>query len=79
MALRKIPVSIAFPSVPASYALVDAPNAAITFSGGSNWYGSVIGKTVNDSGGTAVHFDRSLLVTITNGKFQIVGFNWSKF
>jgi len=63
----------------ASYALVDAPNAAITFSGGSNWYGSVIGKTVNDSGGTAVHFDRSLLVTITNGKFQIVGFNWSKF
>ena len=63
----------------ASYALVDAPNATITFSGGSNWYGAVIGKTVNDSGGTAIHYDRSLTTTITNGKFQIVGFNWSKF
>jgi hypothetical protein len=63
----------------ASYAVVDAPNAAITFSGGSNWFGAVIGKTVNDSGGTAVHYDRSLASNAAAGKFQLVGFTWNKF
>lgn len=63
----------------ASYALVNAPNAAITFSGGSSWYGAVIGATVNDSGGTDVHYDRSLASSAVAGKFQVIGFTWNKF
>ncbi len=42
------------------YALVYAPTAAITLSGGQNTFGSVIGSTVNLSGGSSVHFDESL-------------------
>ena len=44
----------------ASYAVVDSPNAQIVFSGGSNFYGSVVGATINDSGGTALHYDTAL-------------------
>ncbi len=40
--------------------LVYAPKAAITLSGGQNTFGSVIGNTVNLSGGSSVHFDQSL-------------------
>jgi hypothetical protein len=40
--------------------LVYAPNAAITLSGGQNTFGSVIGNTVNLSGGSSVHFEQGL-------------------
>jgi len=42
-----------------SYAVVNAPNAAISFSGGSDFYGAVIGKTIDDHGGTNFHYDRN--------------------
>lgn len=64
----------------ASYAAVNAPHAAVTFSGGLNWYGAVIGATVNDSVGTALHYDRSLAANnAVAGKFQVIGFTWNKF
>jgi hypothetical protein len=43
-----------------SYAVVYAPNSPINVSGGSHFYGSIVGSTVNDSGGTAIHYDASL-------------------
>ena len=43
------------------YATVYAPNAAITINGGSDAYGSFIGKSVKGNGGAHIHFDRSLL------------------
>lgn len=42
------------------YALVYAPNANISISGGQNTYGAIIGNTVNISNGSSVHFDEIL-------------------
>jgi Tfp pilus assembly protein PilX len=49
-----------------SYAVVNAPNAALTFHGGADFYGAAIGATINDSGGTALHFDTSLLANLNS-------------
>ena len=43
-----------------AYAVINAPNAAITFRGGSNFYGEAIGKTIDDQGGTNFYWDTSL-------------------
>ena len=43
-----------------SYATVYAPNALVNMSGGSDFYGSIIGSTVAGSGGTAIHYDSTL-------------------
>ncbi len=43
------------------HALIYAPTADISISGGQNTYGSVVGKTVVLSGGASVHFDERLL------------------
>ena len=43
-----------------AYAVLDAPNADISFSGGSNFYGQAIGKTISDTGGTNIYYDSSL-------------------
>ena len=39
------------------YMAVYAPNSPITFSGGSDIYGAVVGNTITDSNGTKVHYD----------------------
>ena len=63
-----------------SYAVVYAPNSPITISGGGDWYGAVLGKSFNDSGGSAVHFDRSLLRNLVlPAPYYPVSFTWSKF
>ena len=43
-----------------AYEVINSPNAALKFTGGSNFYGSAIGATVDDTGGTALHFDTTL-------------------
>jgi hypothetical protein len=48
-----------------AYAVIDAPNASLKFTGGSNFYGSAIAASVDDGGGTALHFDTTLLNNIT--------------
>ena len=62
-------------------AVVYAPNSAITMSGSSPWYGAIVGKTYNSSGGSAIHYDRNLGSSLVSGGggFQVVGFTWSKF
>ena len=60
--------------------VIYAPNAAVSLSGGSDWYGSAIGNTVNVQGGTGVHYDRELNKTAyTVGNWMLDSFNWSKF
>ncbi len=63
------------------YAVVYAPNSAITISGGGDLYGAVIGSTVNNSGGTSIHYDRALQNQLLAGVggFRLIGFSWSKF
>jgi Tfp pilus assembly protein PilX len=59
-----------------------APNAGITFSGNANWYGSVIGKTIQSNGGASVsiHYDRALQANLaTVGNWTLDSFTWSKF
>ena len=34
-----------------------APHSPITFAGGSDFYGAVVGQTITASGGTKIHYD----------------------
>ena len=46
---------------------VYAPNAAVTFSGNSNFFGAVIADYVDDSGGTPIHYDGALENVLGSG------------
>ena len=60
--------------------MVFAPGAAINFSGGTDFYGSVVGATVNVSGGVRIHYDRSLGSNFgTTGNRMLTSFTWKKF
>ena len=64
----------------AAAGLVYAPGARINFTGGADWYGAVIGQFVDDSGGTAIHYDRSLqtgFFTVSN--YMMSSFTWKKY
>jgi hypothetical protein len=43
-----------------TYATVYAPHALVNFSGGSDFFGSIVGSTITSSGGTAIHYDSNL-------------------
>jgi len=63
-----------------SAAVVYAPNAPITLTGGSDFYGAILGQTVTDAGGTAVHYDLNLSKnSFVVSNFMLDSFNWSKF
>jgi hypothetical protein len=56
-----------------AYAVIDAPAANISFSGGSNFYGQAIGYTISDTGGTNIYYDSSLNTSNTNNNsFYVV-------
>jgi hypothetical protein len=50
-----------------NYAVVYAPNSPIKLSSRSQFYGAIVGSTVNVSDGTAIHYDRGLLSSGSNG------------
>jgi hypothetical protein len=59
--------------------LVYAPNAPYSFSGGADWYGSVVGSQLTDMGGTNIHYDRLLKDKFyTVGPFMLNSFTWNK-
>ena len=59
------------------YGEVYAPNAPVTLKGNSSFFGSFIGKTVNDSGTPDVHFDDgSLNKNLLPQPFRII--TWSQ-
>ncbi|MDE3156002.1 MAG: pilus assembly PilX N-terminal domain-containing protein [Acidobacteriota bacterium] len=62
-------------------AVVYAPNAAIRFTGGTDWYGAVIAGTLDDAGGTAIHYDRHLKKStlFTVGDYMLDSFTWKKY
>jgi type IV pilus assembly protein PilX len=61
-------------------AVVYAPNAAITMTGGSNFYGAMLGNTVTNAGGTAIHYDLNLSKnSYIVSNFMLDSFNWAKF
>lgn len=64
----------------AAAGLIYAPNASYSFTGNADWYGSVIGLTMTDMGGTAIHYDRRLKSTdYTIGPWMLDSFTWKKY
>ena len=59
-----------------SYLVVDAPNAPVKLTGGSNIFGAIIANTINDSGGTNFHVDISagLGVIPPSGNYVLLSF-----
>ena len=62
-------------------AVVYAPNAVTSLSGGADFYGSIITNRLSATGGSALHFDRRLLTSgaLTAGNFTMNSFTWKAF
>ena len=60
------PGNVDIGSSAALYADVYAPQSRITLSGTGDIYGSVLGKSIDMTGSSAIHFDRSLFSIQTN-------------
>ena len=57
----------------ASYAIIDAPNAAIAVSGNGEFYGRLVGKTIDYGGNGKFHFDTaSSLSPTSNAIYQLI-------
>jgi hypothetical protein len=70
----------------ATTAVIYAPRAAATLTGGGDFYGEVIANTVADTGGATIHYDsnlanRGLFVTVlyTPGNPMLSSFTWKKY
>lgn len=64
----------------ASAAVVYAPSASVTLTGGSDFYGAMVGQTIKDAGGTAIHYDLNLNNTsFIVSNYMLDAFNWAKF
>jgi hypothetical protein len=60
--------------------VVYAPAANVKLTGGSDFFGAVLGQTVTDAGGTAIHYDRNLSKnTYIVSNFMLDSFSWAKF
>lgn len=59
-----------------SYLVVDAPNVPVTFSGGSDIFGVVVGSKITDTGGTNFHVDTSARVGAAppSSNFNLISF-----
>lgn len=61
-------------------ALLYAPNAHVSLEGGADFYGSIVGATVADSGGGQFHYDRRLRDTFfVAGNYLMSAFTWRKY
>lgn len=61
-------------------ALIYAPNAAASFNGGGDFFGSVVAGTVDDNGGADIHYDRSLSSELfVAGNRMLTAFTWKKY
>jgi len=60
--------------------VVYAPNAQISLTGGGDMYGAFVALSIDDSGGSSIHYDRSLSnFVLSEGRFHTTSFSWSKF
>jgi hypothetical protein len=63
-----------------SAAVVYAPGASVTLTGGSDFFGAILGQTVTDAGGTAIHYDLNLSNnSFIVSNYMLDSFNWAKF
>jgi hypothetical protein len=61
-------------------AMIYAPNAAAKFTGGADFYGSIVARTLSDTGGASIHYDRSLSSQFFSvGNPMMSAFNWKKY
>jgi Tfp pilus assembly protein PilX len=61
-------------------ATIYAPDAEISLHGNAGFYGSVLGKSVTDTGGAKIHYDRSLAAKYsTLGQHVMSSFSWQKY
>jgi hypothetical protein len=64
----------------ASVEMLYAPNAPVVLSGGTDLYGSLMGKTLSDTGGMHIHYDRHLSKEFfTIGNYMLSSFTWKKY
>jgi Tfp pilus assembly protein PilX len=70
----------------ATTAVVYAPRAAATLTGGGDFYGEIIASTIADTGGAVIHYDsnlanRGLFTTVlyTPGNPMLSSFTWKKY
>jgi hypothetical protein len=60
--------------------VVYAPNAQVSLTGGGSIYGSVLGATIDNHGGTDVHYDRHLPEEYTmSSNTMLTSFSWKKY
>ena len=60
--------------------MVYTPNATVSVHGGADFYGALIGATVDNSGGTAIHYDRNMGDKFfVAGNFLMSSFSWRKY
>ncbi len=62
-----------------SYAVLYAPKSKVTISGGGDWYGAMVVGTLTNSGGSSVHYDRSLKNSGTGDTPAVLSFNRKTF
>lgn len=63
-----------------SAAMLYAPNADITFNGNADFYGSMVGKTIKETGGAKFHYDRRLQNDfVVAGAYMMSAFTWKKY
>jgi len=61
-------------------ALVYAPDASASFSGGFDFYGAVVVNQLTATGGSTIHYDRNLLNSaFTKSNHQMTSFSWKNF
>jgi hypothetical protein len=61
-------------------AMIYAPNAVVNVTGGSDFYGSIVGSAVMDNGGTHFHYDRRLANDyFVVGNYVMSAFTWKKY
>jgi hypothetical protein len=60
--------------------MLNAPNADLTMTGGSSFYGSLLVKTLTDTGGTDLHYDKNLATFFgVAGSPFLSAFSWKRF
>ena len=60
--------------------VIYAPNASVTLTGGSDFFGAILGQTITDAGGAAIHYDLNLSKnSFIVSNYMLDAFNWAKF
>ena len=61
-------------------ALFYTPNAAGQITGGADLYGAIVVKTLSETGGAAIHYDRNLQrSSMTAGNYMLSAFTWKNY